>query len=593
MIFLIGGRGRLGQALMMEYSDKQPVLIDRVVYQDWWKEGSEKEIFEYFEQEDTDDAVIFVTAGLLDPTLPADDLLRVNYLLPKNIIKGTAALGIKVVTFGTIMEEFGESDNSYIQSKCALSDFVKDQPFALHIRIHTLYGNGAPSSFMFLGQMQDAILKGNPFKMTSGNQLREYHHIEDEVKAIKKIVNSSVKGVFNLNHGDPVALKDIAQIVFTAFGKQNLLKLGSIPDPVTDNFNQRFERPSILENSRFRSAVPGILNYLQESIGHKTVSKGHNKRPLISISIPVLNEADNIEQLYARLVAVSETMKDRCDLEFVFSDNHSDDDTWSLLRNLAAKDSRVKAIRFSKNFGFQRSILANYLHTKGDAVMQIDADLQDPPEMLEMFFEQWQRGFHVVYGIRKKRQEGWMINQFRKLGYWLIDKIREYPIPRDVGDFRLIDRKIITAISEMKTPSPYIRGMIAGVGFDQCGIPYERNCRVAGSSKFNLIRLIRLGLTAVFNHSTIPLRVSSFLGALILVMTTLGALYYYILYLLESDLPRGFTSTQILILFGIGLNSFFLGIIGEYLLRIYLLLRSERLAIVEQSINFSPSELKL
>ncbi|MBP9694157.1 MAG: glycosyltransferase family 2 protein [Alphaproteobacteria bacterium] len=328
-------------------------------------------------------------------------------------------------------------------------------------------------------------------------------------------------------------------------------------------------------------------------MGHKTVSKGHNKRPLISISIPVLNEADNIEQLYARLVAVSETMKDRCDLEFVFSDNHSDDDTWSLLRNLAAKDSRVKAIRFSKNFGFQRSILANYLHTKGDAVMQIDADLQDPPEMLEMFFEQWQRGFHVVYGIRKKRQEGWMINQFRKLGYWLIDKISEYPIPRDVGDFRLIDRKIITAISEMKTPSPYIRGMIAGVGFDQCGIPYERNCRVAGSSKFNLIRLIRLGLTAVFNHSTIPLRVSSFLGALILVMTTLGALYYYILYLLESDLPRGFTSTQILILFGIGLNSFFLGIIGEYLLRIYLLLRSERLAIVEQSINFSPSELKL
>lgn len=597
MIFLIGGRGRLGQALMMEYADKHPVLIDRAVYEDWWKEGAEKEIFEYFEQEDTSDSVIFVTAGLLDPNLPAEDLLRVNYLLPKNIIKGTAELGIKVVTFGTIMEELGESKNPYIQSKRALSAFVKELPThqtsAIHIRIHTLYGNGAPSPFMFLGQIQDAILNNHSFEMTSGNQLREYHHIEDEVKAIKRIASTHIKGVFNLNHGESVALKEIAQTVFIAFGKQNLLKIGAIPDPAVDNFNQKFEKPDLLQNNRFRSAVPAILHYLQENINKKNSPQGNTVKPLISISIPVLNEADNIEQLYSRLVSVSETMKDRCDLEFVFSDNHSDDNTWSLLRQLATKDPRVKAIRFSKNFGFQRSILANYLHTKGDAVMQIDADLQDPPEMLEMFFEQWQRGFHVVYGIRKKRQEGWLINQFRRLGYWLIDKISEYPIPRDVGDFRLIDRKIITAISEMKTPSPYIRGMIAGVGFDQCGIPYERNCRVAGNSKFNLIRLIRLGLTAVFNHSTIPLRVSSFLGTLILVITTLGALYYYILHLLESDLPRGFTSTQILILFGIGLNSFFLGIIGEYLLRIYLLLRSERLAIVEQSINFSSSELKL
>jgi Glycosyltransferases involved in cell wall biogenesis len=116
------------------------------------------------------------------------------------------------------------------------------------------------------------------------------------------------------------------------------------------------------------------------------------KKPLISISIPVLNESGNIDALYERLTRLGERMKDRCDLEFVFSDNHSDDATWEMLAKLAAKDCRIRAIRFSKNYGFQRSILANYLHTRGDAVMQIDADLQDPPEMLESFFEKWQQG---------------------------------------------------------------------------------------------------------------------------------------------------------------------------------------------------------
>ncbi|RMO49057.1 Glycosyl transferase, group 2 protein [Pseudomonas amygdali pv. eriobotryae] len=167
------------------------------------------------------------------------------------------------------------------------------------------------------------------------------------------------------------------------------------------------------------------------------------KRPLVSISIPVLNESGNIEALYSRLDALATRMKDRCDLEFVFSDNHSDDNTWMMLAELAAKDPRVKAIRFSRNYGFQRSILANYMHTKGDAVMQIDADLQDPPEMLEEFFARWQEGHEVVYGVRRKRPEGWLLNNFRRLGYWAIDKVSEHPIPRDVGDFRLIDRKVV------------------------------------------------------------------------------------------------------------------------------------------------------
>ncbi|MEJ0062289.1 MAG: glycosyltransferase family 2 protein [Alphaproteobacteria bacterium] len=315
--------------------------------------------------------------------------------------------------------------------------------------------------------------------------------------------------------------------------------------------------------------------------------------PLISITIPVLNEADNLDALYDRLVKLSEKMADRCRLEFIFTDNHSDDATWQKLGALAVDDARVRAIRFSKNFGFQRSILANYFHTSGSAVMQIDADLQDPPEMLEKFFDLWRQGYHVVYGVRRKRREGRALTALRKIGYWIIDKIGEYPIPQDAGDFRLIDRKVIEALKKYRSSNPYLRGMIAGMGFRQTGVPYERSARVAGQSKFSLFQLVSLGLAGVFNHSVVPLRLATYAGAFLVSLSVLGTLYYVVLKMLEPDLPQGLASIHILMLFGIGFQSLLLGILGEYLLRIYVILRAEPVAIIEQSLNFQPEELKL
>jgi len=317
------------------------------------------------------------------------------------------------------------------------------------------------------------------------------------------------------------------------------------------------------------------------------------KKPLISIAIPVLNEEGNIQSLYERLNVLADRMQDRCELEFVFSDNHSSDKTWLMLRELSSRDDRVRAIRFSKNFGFQRSILANYMHARGDAVMQIDADLQDPPELLEAFFDKWRAGYQVVYGIRNKRPEVPLLHLFRKCGYWVIDRVSEHPIPRNVGDFRLIDKKVIQNLCKVKTANPYLRGMIAGLGFNQTGIAYDRDARVAGESKFNVRRLVHLGLTAVFNHSTIPLRIASFLGLAILFVSFFAALYYVGLKIMYPELPQGLASIHVLVLFGIGFNAFLLGIIGEYLLRIYLVLRDEPVAVVEQSLNFQPNDLKL
>ncbi len=317
------------------------------------------------------------------------------------------------------------------------------------------------------------------------------------------------------------------------------------------------------------------------------------KVPLVSISIPVLNEADNIDRLYDRLTALADRIQGQCDLEFVFSDNHSSDETWKKLTTLADRDTRVRAVRFARNVGFQRSILANFMHTRGDAVMQIDADLQDPPELLEEFFRLWRAGYHVVYGVRRKRKEGRLINAFRKAGYWLIDKVSEHPIPRDVGDFRLVDRRVINALCAMRSSHPYLRGMIAGLGFNQTGVEYDRDARIAGESKFGVWRLISLGLTAVFNHSVVPLRLATFVGVATLTLSALGTLYYLILRLAFPSLPVGLASIHILVLFGIGLNSLLLGIIGEYILRIYILMRSEPVAIVENSLNILADELKL
>ena len=265
------------------------------------------------------------------------------------------------------------------------------------------------------------------------------------------------------------------------------------------------------------------------------------RKPLITISIPILNEEANIKNLYHRLVQLGETMHDRCDLEFLFSDNHSEDKSWQILTDLSQQDPRVRALRFSKNFGFQRSILANYLHARGDAVLQIDADLQDPPELLEEFFSRWEMGYQVIYGIRRKRPENIFFLFLRKLGCWLIDKLSDHPIPQEVGDFRLVDRKVIQALSQIKTAHPYLRGMIADLGFNQTGISYDRVARIAGQSKFNLIQLVRLGLTAIFNHSTIPLRAASYLGLLIVGVSTGGVLYNVILKNMNPDTPQSLT----------------------------------------------------
>lgn len=310
-------------------------------------------------------------------------------------------------------------------------------------------------------------------------------------------------------------------------------------------------------------------------------------KPLVSICVPVFNEEANIRPLYARVGAVMASLDARYEFELLFTDNHSTDQTFEVIAEVAASDPRVRVLRFSRNFGFQKSIATNYRHARGAAAMQLDADLQDPPELMTRFLELWEQGYKVVYGVRRSRpEESRAMHGLRRLFYRLIDGLSEDHLPHDAGDFRLIDRVILDELKSIEDQQPYLRGTISAMGFRQIGVPYDRSARERGSSKFTLAKLIGLALDGILHHSTVPLRLASFVGFGVTTVALLGAGYYIVARLFfRSDWPVGLASSSILMLLSIGMNALLLGIMGEYIGRIYKNVKRMPFTIVEAVID--------
>lgn len=312
---------------------------------------------------------------------------------------------------------------------------------------------------------------------------------------------------------------------------------------------------------------------------------------MISFVIPVYNEQENIHRAHEALCAMAEELKDRYDAEFIFTDNHSTDRSFEMLRDLTEKDPRVRSVRFSRNFGYQASIFTGYLLARGNAAVQIDCDLEDPPEVALKFIEYWEQGHHVVYGIRKSRHEARSMTLLRKLFYMVINRVSEDDLPRDAGDFRLIDRRVLNELAKFRSSKPYLRGTIAAMGFRQLGVPYHRAPRVAGESKFNFRSNFALAWDGILSHSTIPLRLASYFGLTVSALAVLVGLVYLVLRLtIGVNWPAGFTTLALLQLFGIAVNALFLGIIGEYLNRIFKQVQPHPLTIIETLLNVSDTE---
>lgn len=308
---------------------------------------------------------------------------------------------------------------------------------------------------------------------------------------------------------------------------------------------------------------------------------------MVSIFTPVLNEEENVLQVYEAVKKVMATIKNEVSYEHVFSDNASTDKTLSILRDLADRDSRVKIIALAKNFGPTKSTLNGLLRCTGDAIIQIDADLQDPPLMIVEFIQKWISGYQVVYGIRTDRQENLLLKSFRKLFYRIANVLSNEELIPDVGDFRLIDKRILCELGKVKDYNPYLRGIIANLGFRQVGIPYVRNPRQRGQSKLTLLRLIDFGLNGIVSHSTILLRLSTITGVLICLGNAIYISIVVLATLFGGSPPSGIPSLIVIILFISGIQLITLGILGEYIGKIFLQSIQRPLVVEKELIGFN------
>lgn len=310
-------------------------------------------------------------------------------------------------------------------------------------------------------------------------------------------------------------------------------------------------------------------------------------RILVSILVPAFNEEENVVRAYE---AITRTFAGLAgyDCEIIFSDNHSTDRTFPLLKELAQKDNRLKVIRLSRNFGYQRSLLCLYKAASGACAVQIDCDLQDPPELIPQMLELWSAGHQVIYGIRRSLQDRFLVGLSRKLFYRFINFVSDDELPLNAGEFRLVDQRILAELRRVDDSTPYLRGLISSMGFSQVGIEYDRADRLAGESKFPLKSMLLLAADGVLNHSLLPLRLASFLGLAVGLISFLMTFIYLVgRMLLGQAWPAGFATTTILLLMSISMNAIFMGIIGEYLGRVFLQSKNASRPIIQETLNLS------
>jgi glycosyltransferase involved in cell wall biosynthesis len=305
----------------------------------------------------------------------------------------------------------------------------------------------------------------------------------------------------------------------------------------------------------------------------------------VSIIIPVYNEEENISHLYERLKKVTDLIES--DFEFIFINDGSVDESFRLLNNLADKDDSVKVIDFSRNFGHQLAVTAGLDFCKGDCAVIIDADLQDPPELIESMIEKWHEGYDVVYAQRIRRKGESLFKRFSaSLFYRVLHQLTDFDIPLDTGDFRLINRNVIDTLKNMPERHRFLRGMISWSGFQQTALEYVREERYSGKTKYPFLKMFRFALTGITSFSFVPLQIASYFGFIVSGLSFLYALYILYLRIFTDATIQGWTSLMIAVLFLGGIQLITLGIIGEYIGRISDEVKERPVYVIQNKINF-------
>jgi dolichol-phosphate mannosyltransferase len=321
------------------------------------------------------------------------------------------------------------------------------------------------------------------------------------------------------------------------------------------------------------------------------------RKMLISVIVPCYNEEQVIVETNRQLVATLAAL-DELDFEIVYVDDGSSDKTLDLLREIQSADERTRVVRLARNFGHQLAVSAGLEHAAGDAVVIIDADLQDPPEVIPEMVARWRDGYHVVYGMRTDRPGETAFKLWTaKLFYRFINRLSKVQIPIDVGDFRLLDRRVVDVLLSMPERDRFLRGMVSWIGFRQVAVMYRRAQRRAGESKYPLFKMLQFAADGVLSFSLTPLRLALWVGFLSIGMAFAGILYALIIRLYTNDWVRGWTSIFTAVLFIGGAQLVTLGIIGEYIGRIYAEVKRRPLYVIEERLGFDsaatePAELR-
>ncbi len=287
----------------------------------------------------------------------------------------------------------------------------------------------------------------------------------------------------------------------------------------------------------------------------------------LSVAIPLYNEGDALPELLRRTTAVLDEIPGGPH-ELVLVDDGSSDGSWEILENAAALDSRLRAVRFSRNFGHQLALSAALDHVTGDVCVLMDGDLQDPPEAIPKLLERYYEGYDVVYVQRVSRKESWWLRGCYWMFYRLIALLSSTRLPLDAGDFSLMSKRVLNEIRRMPEQHRYLRGLRTWVGFRQIGVPIERDKRYAGQTKYGPMRLLKLASDGIFAFSIVPLRAATLMGAVAIAVSFAWSVYFVYAKFWRGS-PQGFTALIVAITFLSGVNLFFLGIIGEYVGRIY------------------------
>ena len=312
----------------------------------------------------------------------------------------------------------------------------------------------------------------------------------------------------------------------------------------------------------------------------------------ISIVSPCYNEEDNVETCYETVKAIFERDLPGYAREHIFIDNCSSDRTVEILRALAARDPSVKVVVNARNFGVFRSTFNGLRHATGDATLvMLPVDLQDPPELLPEFVKLWEQGYEIVAGARSTREETFALRTSRKVFYRLVNALSDFELSPDVGEFQLVDRKVLDAVLQHNDHYPYIRGIIASVGFRRIIVPYTWRARKRGVSKHNLFMLVDQALNAIFAFTKAPMRFCTFAGIGIAALCILFAVFSVAANLLGFGIaPRGITTIIVAIFFLSGIQLLFIGMLGEYITSIHNQVRGGPMVIERELINLSGAD---